>query len=268
VGGTTAMRRPKLDGPSTSVAKDDNTSRRMRRRSRGCPRRGSRSTGPADPLPSPALDGHARAEFGVRPDHWLSRPKPSLRPVRDDSGVVDPYLELRWIEPQVAAPLDVGNAPFSHESANVPDAHAEHLGDALDVKQKRQTTRTVRPRDGLCSGSPVSGHVPCMRLTRLENATTHRCAPSLPKATLVPSWRIATPLGPERGNSIRQPRGVSGPPVHRSRRTRSGPARRIGTTPAQPRAVSVKRRVPSRCSVSLGARPEACPSIRTRGALV
>jgi hypothetical protein len=50
------------------------------------------------------------------------------------AGVIDPRLQLDRIEPQVATPLDIGNAPFRHEPADMPDAHTEHLGDALDVE--------------------------------------------------------------------------------------------------------------------------------------
>jgi hypothetical protein len=54
--------------------------------------------------------------------------------VRRHPGVIDPRLELHRIEPQIATPLDVRDAPLCHQPPNMPDTHPEHIGDAMDVK--------------------------------------------------------------------------------------------------------------------------------------
>jgi hypothetical protein len=77
------------------------------------------------------------AASATRTKALSSGSKPSIPRVGGHPSVVDPSLELHRVEPQVATPLDVGNPPLRDESADVPDADAKHLGDALNVKEKR-----------------------------------------------------------------------------------------------------------------------------------
>jgi hypothetical protein len=50
-------------------------------------------------------------------------------------GSVDPGLEVGGIEAEEVAPLDVGNAAFVDEAADVADLDAEALGDGGDVDE-------------------------------------------------------------------------------------------------------------------------------------
>jgi hypothetical protein len=83
----------------------------------------------------------------------------------------------------------------------VPDAHAEHLGDALDVKQLRKTARTTGPSGRLSAGSAISSHVPCMRRRRPKSATAHRSAP-LPRWAPGGADACVVRLGHDRSQSI------------------------------------------------------------------
>jgi hypothetical protein len=49
--------------------------------------------------------------------------------------VVDPGVDLGGVEADEVAPLDVGDAPFMDEAADVADLDAEALGDGGDVDE-------------------------------------------------------------------------------------------------------------------------------------
>ncbi len=51
--------------------------------------------------------------------------------------VIEPGRDLARVEPEEVAPLHERDPPLRHEPADVPDGHAEVLGDALNIKEVR-----------------------------------------------------------------------------------------------------------------------------------
>lgn len=67
--------------------------------------------------------------------------------MRRHSRLVDPLDEIVDVEPQEVPPLDVRNASFEYEAANVSHLDAEQRSDLRDVDQARPLgTESVRCR--------------------------------------------------------------------------------------------------------------------------
>jgi hypothetical protein len=56
---------------------------------------------------------------------------------RVDALVIEPGRDLRRIESEQMAPLQVWDASLCHEASNVPHGHTEVIGDLVDVQQSR-----------------------------------------------------------------------------------------------------------------------------------
>jgi hypothetical protein len=108
------------------------------------------------------------------------------------AAALQPLVDLGRVEADEVSPLDVGDAPFVHEAADVADIDAEVLSESLDVEEMGEL-------DGVGGGHGFlrSGGVALLGLFEGRNLTP---ISEVPRRSVSDHHHPETPDAPEIGH--------------------------------------------------------------------